>query len=63
MDEQLIEAVREFPCIWQLSSLSYKDIRAKENAWKAVAAKVLTCYDNKFTKQDLHKYYSLCIGR
>lgn len=60
MDEQLIEAVREFPCIWQLSSLSYK---AKENAWKAVAAKVLTCYDNKFTKQDLHKYYSLCIGR
>ena len=42
MDERLIEAVREFTCIWQLSSRSYKHIRAKENAWKAVAAKVLS---------------------
>ena len=40
MDERIIEAVREFPCIWQLSNRSYKDLRAKENAWKAVVAKV-----------------------
>ena len=36
----MIEAVREFSCIWQLSNRSYKDLRAKENAWKAVVAKV-----------------------
>ena len=36
----MIEAVRDFPCLWQVSSRSYKDIRAKENAWKAVALKV-----------------------
>ena len=39
-DEKLVEAVRDYPCLWQLSSRSYKDLRAKENAWKAVALKV-----------------------
>ena len=36
-DEKLIEAVREFPCLWRVSSRAYKDARAKENAWKEVA--------------------------
>ena len=36
-DEQLIEAVREFPCLWQVSSRAYKDLRAKENAWKEIS--------------------------
>ena len=31
-DEQLVEAVRSFPCLWLLSSKSYRDLRAKENA-------------------------------
>ena len=39
-DEKLIEALRCFPCLWQVSSTSYKDLRAKENAWKEVAGKV-----------------------
>ncbi|XP_019850435.1 PREDICTED: transcription factor Adf-1-like [Amphimedon queenslandica] len=39
-DEKLIEAVRDFPCLWQLSTRAYKDIRAKEKAWKIVADKV-----------------------
>ena len=40
MEEGLIEAVREFNCLWQISSRSFKDIKAKENAWKEVATKV-----------------------
>ena len=36
-EEKLIEEVREFPCIWDTSSWSYKDQRARENAWKHVA--------------------------
>ena len=39
-DEKLIEAVREYPCLWQVTSKSYKDVKAKENSWKAVAAQV-----------------------
>ena len=31
-EEKLIEEVREFPCIWDTSSRSYKDQRARENA-------------------------------
>ena len=35
MEERLVEAVREYSCLWQIQSRSYKDTRAK--AWKAVA--------------------------
>ena len=37
-DEALVEAVRKFECLWKVNSRIYKDIRAKENAWKAVAS-------------------------
>ena len=39
-DEKLVDAVRYYPCIWQVNSRMYKDITAKENAWKEVASKV-----------------------
>ena len=39
-DEKLVEAVRSFLNLWQVSSKSYKDLRAKENAWKEVASMV-----------------------
>ena len=39
-EEQLIEAVRKRICLWQVSSLSYKDLHVKENAWKEVALEV-----------------------
>ena len=39
-DEKLIEAVRDFECLWMVGCKAYKDIRAKENAWKEVSAKV-----------------------
>ena len=39
-EEKLIEAVRSCPCLWQVTSKGYKDIIAKENAWKEVAVQV-----------------------
>lgn len=39
-DEKLIEAIRSFPCLWQVSSKGYKDARARENAWREVAMRV-----------------------
>ena len=39
--EKLIEAVRKYPCIWDMSSKSYKDSKAKENAWTQVSNEVL----------------------
>ena len=39
-EEKLIEAVRAFPCLWDVTSRSFKDSRAKENAWKCVAEEV-----------------------
>ena len=47
-EEKLIESVRGFPCLWQVSAKSYKDIKAKENAWKVVCSEVrrLSTYVN-----------------
>ena len=36
-DERLVEA---FACLWKVVCKCYKDLRAKENAWKEVAGKV-----------------------
>ena len=42
-DEKLIEAVCCFPCLWQVSSKSYKNARARENTWKEVTkANIMT---------------------
>ena len=48
MEERLIEAVREFNCLWEVSSRSFKDVKAKENTWKEVATKVR--HKRQFTK-------------
>ena len=39
-EEKLIETVRGFPCLWQVSALSYRDSRVKENSWKLVASQI-----------------------
>ena len=39
-DKELIEAVCCFPCLWQVSSKSYKDARTRENTWKEVASEI-----------------------
>ena len=35
--ERLIEAIRNFHCLWKVSCKTYKDLTARENAWKTVA--------------------------
>ena len=44
MEEQLIESVRNFPCLWQTGSKSYRDLRARENSWKEVSGRVSTIH-------------------
>ena len=39
-EEKLIETVRSFPCLWQVTHRSYRDIKARESAWKLVAQEV-----------------------
>ena len=39
-EERLIEEVRKFPCLWDVSTKAYRDIKAKANAWKVVANEV-----------------------
>ena len=53
-DEKLIEAVRSYSCLWQVNSYSYKDRRAKDNAWKEVIDKVTT---NSITSVDTKPSY------
>ena len=45
LQEKLIEAVRKYPCVWDVTSLSFKDkdCKAKENAWKSVPEEVKVC--------------------
>ena len=35
-EEELAEAVRKFPCLYDKRVLSYKDKRAKANAWRKI---------------------------
>ena len=39
-EEKLIEAIRCYLCLWQVSSKSYRDLIVKENARKEVALQV-----------------------
>ena len=39
-DERLVEEVRMFPCLWDVSVKAYRDTKAKENAWKTVSNEV-----------------------
>ena len=39
-EEKLIDCVRCYPCLWQVSSKGYKDIRAKDNAWREISVQV-----------------------
>ena len=35
-EEKIIKTVRKYPCIWEVSNKSYRDAKARENAWKQV---------------------------
>ena len=43
--EKLIELVRAFPCLWRPKVDGYRDLIAKENAWKEVAKQVSDIID------------------
>ena len=54
-DERLCEAIRGFPCLWQVNSIIYRDVMAKQNAWNKVATMVsnlcrLPSYSNKLLR-------------
>lgn len=36
-DEALVEAVREYPCLYNYKSPDFKVLLKKENAWTAIA--------------------------
>ena len=36
-DEQLIELVKAYPCLYDTKSADFKIVLKKENAWKAIA--------------------------
>lgn len=40
-EEALIEAVKEYPCIREVSHISYRDSSARENAWKEVTSQAM----------------------
>ena len=39
-DEKLVEVVKGYPCLWDTRSKTFRDLMAKENAWKVVSAEV-----------------------
>ena len=39
-DERLMEEVRKFSPLWDVSTNAYRESKAKENAWKVVAKEV-----------------------
>ena len=39
-EEKLIEGVKSFPCLWEVSCKGFRDQKAKENAWRAIASEV-----------------------
>ena len=39
-EERLVEEVRKFPCLWNVSVKAHRDIKAKEDAWKTVSNEV-----------------------
>ena len=45
-DEKLIEAVKTYPCLWNTTAASYRDVKAKDMAWKQVATQVCSTYMN-----------------
>ena len=42
-EERLVEEVKKFPCLWNVSVKAYRDIKAKENAWNEVNVLNLEC--------------------
>ena len=57
-EEKLIEAVRVLPCLWEVNSKSYRDQRARENAWKEVAETVREFLEVLYTVYTVYTVYT-----
>ena len=44
-NERLIDVVRKYPCLWEVSSQSHKDKIAKSNSWDAVRSELSSLPD------------------
>ena len=49
-DEKLIEGVKRYPCLWEIHNKSFRDLGAKESAWKIVAQEVGRVYTSFLCK-------------
>ena len=50
-DEMLIEAVRQYQCLWKVRSKGYKDLRGKENAWNTFLLVIVRRFQRRKTSQ------------
>ena len=57
-DEALIEAVRDYQCLYNSKSADFKVVLKKENAWTAIAAKLERTGEQRYL---LHWSYALKI--
>ena len=58
-DEKLIDAVHFFPCLWKVNSRSYKDIVAKDNAWKQLSCCPPSTAVLQYSNRKLFVFYSI----
>lgn len=60
-DEKLIEVVKRFPCLWETHSKAFRDLVAKDNAWKVVSSEVGPCVLTFISFKALYVYFSDCL--
>ena len=59
--EKLVEAVREYRCLWDVSKAAYKDRRKKENAWLEVATNIIFNCKHVANFSLRFGYFIICI--
>lgn len=62
-DEKLIESVRRFPCLWEIRSKAFRDLAAKEAAWKVVAQEVWSRVYTLYNRWERNTYRMTRIYR
>jgi len=58
LNERLVDMMESYPCLWNTSSRSYKDINKKDEAWKELQRR-LGVPGNIITKYYLFKIVNL----
>ena len=62
-DELLIEAVRDYPCLYNSKSADFKVLLKKENAWTAIAARLERTGEqlSMLLRRPTYRACSLCV--